>query len=450
MDDGEIEGVVGELAELVGTPFAQVWQPARDRVVLGLGDGTLVLMVPRGVHARLHTVDARPRNPQRPFSFQGACRARLRGPLTAVEKVPGERVVRVAFGAARLELRLTGRSGGLWLVEGDTVVAAFDGPAPDALPPLPARGAARGAQRFAPGPGGTWNLAARAYHEAREGEILRAERRARLEVRLERALQRAARLVENLEGDLAKADRAPAVRHEADLLAANLHRARRGQTELVVEDWEGGEVRLALDPAKPATATLDRLYHQARRLERVGERVLARLETVEAERREHAAVLARLHELTDEALDRLDRTLPQAAGRPRPTPATLPYVTWGGPRGERVLVGRNEAGNRRLVFQTAKGHDWWMHLRGRPGAHLVIPVPKGSSPPLELLLAAAQIALAQAHVEPGEASEVQYTRIRDVRAIPGEVGRVTVANEKVLRVVRDAAGLVGWAVESDD
>jgi predicted ribosome quality control (RQC) complex YloA/Tae2 family protein len=107
-------------------------------------------------------------------------------------------------------------------------------------------------------------------------------------------------------------------------------------------------------------------------------------------------------------------------------------------------VGRNARGNRILTFQVAKGHDWWMHLRDRPGAHLVIPTPKGQSPPLELLLAAAQIALTVAQFEIGEAAEVQYTRIRDVRAIAGEDGLVTVRAERVLRVVRDPAALAGW------
>src|SRR5687768_13450194 len=119
MNEAEIGRVAGELRRLEGVPFGNLWQPARDRVVLGLADGTFVLMVPRGHVARFHTVAERPANPARPFSFQGACRARLRGPLTAVVKEPGERIVRFEFGAARLELWLTGRSGGLWLLDGD-------------------------------------------------------------------------------------------------------------------------------------------------------------------------------------------------------------------------------------------------------------------------------------------------------------------------------------------
>lgn len=450
MNDEELERVVSELQPVVGSSFQNLWQPARDRVVLGFSDGTLLLMVPRGPLARLHTVSCRPKNPQKPFSFQGAGRSRLHGPLTALRKDPGDRVVRLEFGRSRLELRLTGRSGGLWLLEGDEVVAAYDGPAPAELPPLPEREPRADAARFAPGPDGSWDLAARRWFTDLERARDRAERRARVEQSLRRALQRNDRLLTNLEDDLRKADRAPVLRHQADLLTANLYRVPRGASAIDVEDWDTGQsVSLTLDPSRSATFTLDRLYHQVKRLERVADRVLARMDIVAAEQRTWSAALQQLDSLDLEALVALEAKLPKTVGRVRPSAdqKQLPYIEWTGPAGERVLVGRNEKGNRKLTFQIARGHDWWMHVRGRPAAHVVIPVAKDQTPPLELLLAAAQIALIQAMVVTSESAEVQYTRIRDVRSIPGEIGRVTIQSEKVLRVTRDPAALVGWTTD---
>lgn len=450
MNDAEIDAVVQALQRCVGTGLDQVWQPARDRVVLGLADGTLLLLVPRGPLPRLHPLRRRPKNPDRPFSFQGACRAHLRGPLTRLDKDPGDRVVRLWFGPARLELRLTGRSGGLWLVEGDRVVAAYDGPAPDALPELPDRPPRPDAPRFPTTPDAA--EAARQWCEAREEERELRELRARVGAGLRRALNHDARLLEHLEEDLARADEAPALRHRADLLAAHLHAVPRGASRFAVDDWDGsGPVFLELDPGKPASATLERLYHKAGRLERVGERVLERMDQVEKQLASRRAQLEGLEELPLDTLRELDRTLPKSGAGARPSaPPDRPWVTWNGPHGERVRVGRNEKGNRRLTFQSARGTDWWMHLRGRPGAHLVMDVGRDRSPSLELLLAAAQIALIQGRVAPGEAAEVQYARVRDVRPIPGEVARVTIADEKVLRVVRDPQALGGWAREDAD
>ena len=94
------------------------------------------------------------------------------------------------------------------------------------------------------------------------------------------------------------------------------------------------------------------------------------------------------------------------------------------------------------------GEAVMLHLRGKPGAHVVIRTQPGQTPPLATLLAAANIALIQAKVPVGTAADIQYTRIKDVRSIPGDSGgRVRLANEKVLRVTRDPAALVGWTRE---
>ena len=88
-----------------------------------------------------------------------------------------------------------------------------------------------------------------------------------------------------------------------------------------------------------------------------------------------------------------------------------------------------------------------MHLRGKAGAHVVLPMARGQTPSLPLLLAAAQIVLVHAKVPEGESADVQYARVRDVRAIPGEVAKVRIADERVLRVTRDPSELAGWVRE---
>lgn len=452
MNDEEIERVVGELRSgLLGIGLQTAWQPSRDRVVLGFSDGTMLLIVPRGPYARVHTVRNRPRNPPKPFSFQGACRAHLHGPLTAIDRAPGDRVVRITFARGALEVRLTGRSGGLWLLEGESIVAAVDGPAPERLPELPARPPYLQAPRFEP-EGGSWNRGADRWFGDQERERQTSELRSRVEAQLSRAVSRNDRLRENLEQDLARADRAPALRHQADLLAANLYRVPRGASAVAVEDWESGEtVNVALDPSKPASASLEKLYHQVKRLERVADRVLERLDQIEREQLAYRASLTALPTLDLDSLGELERQLPRLdAVRRRADAPAAPYTTWVGPNGWRVLVGRNAGSNRKLTFQTAKGYDWWMHLRERPGAHLVLPTPKDQSPPLAHLLAAAQIALHTARVEPHEVMDLQYTRVRDVRSVPGSPGLVTLSNERVLRVARDPAALVGWVTTEQE
>jgi predicted ribosome quality control (RQC) complex YloA/Tae2 family protein len=441
----ELRHLVPELAaRLVGQPLSNAWQPARDHVLLGFLDGTRLLLVPRGPDARLHTVRRRPRNPPRPFSFQGAMRAHLSGRLTGLVLHPTDRVVDLHFGDHRLHLRLTGNSGGLWLLHDDRVLAAYDGPAPDALVPLAPYGPKDLPPRVAPGADGSWDDALARFYAHRIRERRLHELRIVVGRALRTEVKRLGRLVTNLEDDLERAGRADAIRDQADTLAAYLHTVVAGADHVVLPALDGsGDVRIPLRVGRSPSASLTHLYDKSRRLARMGEQVLDRLDRAERD-------LARAHEQLERVdgmeLDELESLHQTTRGTTSPAPRKLPGVTtWTGPRGEQVLVGRDAKANRRLSFQVGRGHDYWMHLRGRPGSHLLLPLQRGQTPSLELLLAAAQIAAVHGQVPAGARAEVQYTRIRDIRSIPGSSdAKVRVFNEKVLQVVRDPSELSGW------
>jgi predicted ribosome quality control (RQC) complex YloA/Tae2 family protein len=447
MNQEELHRVVSSLQSCVGLRLQNAWQPARDRVVLGLSDGRFLVLVPRGPNARIHTLTRRPRNPQKPFSFQGACRAHLRGPITALERDPRDRVVDVCFGPLRLHLRLTGRSGGLWLMDTKRIIAAYDGPAPRELPQLLPCAHRADPPRFQPAEGEPWETAAATWFGDREQQTLLESARTETRRALRRQLQRKQRLEERLLEDLDRASRAPEIRQHADTLAANLHTLTRGLSQAFLQSLEDPSRTLCidLDPAQPATATMERLYRKARRLDRVADRVLERLDDISAVVALLTEALGAVEDATLPELRRLRKHAP-TQGRRAPSQTRQPWVTWTGPRDERILVGRDARGNRQLTFQKARGHDFWLHLRGRPGAHLLIPMAQHRSPSLTLLLTAAQIALVHAKIPDGAHADVQYTRARHVRSIPGSAdGRVLVTEEKVLHVVRDPSVLVGWS-----
>jgi predicted ribosome quality control (RQC) complex YloA/Tae2 family protein len=363
-----------------------------------------------------------------------------------LRKVEGERVLDLHFGTERLHLRLTGRGGGLWLLRGGEIIAAYDGPAPEALPELPALAPRPLPPRFEPEGDESWDLAARRWFGEMEARNRLELRRTRLRRKLQRLIDRDQRLMEALEGDLLNATQAPRLRAQADTLAAHLHEIPRGAQQAIFPDLEypDQEHRIPLDPASPPSATMERLYKRARRLERVGDRILDQL--VEAEERlgRLRTAIAEVEDADAEALPALESLVPRTPTRTSDRESE-PWDRWTGPDGSVVLVGRNARSNRILTFQKARGRDFWMHIRERPGAHVVIPLREGKTPPRELLLAAAQIVLAKSKVLDGDAAEVQYTRVKNVKSIPGDPGgKVIVHEEKVLHVRRDAAALVGW------
>jgi hypothetical protein len=73
-------------------------------------------------------------------------------------------------------------------------------------------------------------------------------------------------------------------------------------------------------------------------------------------------------------------------------------LTYTLPGGWQVLVGRTDADNDYLSFRVARPEDWWFHIRGMPGSHVILQGPPGADPDRETLQRAAAIAAYLAHV----------------------------------------------------
>jgi len=59
-----------------------------------------------------------------------------------------------------------------------------------------------------------------------------------------------------------------------------------------------------------------------------------------------------------------------------------------------ILAGHSEKDNDRLSLKIARAHEWWFHVRGMPGSHVILRPPEGvkESPDKEMLKQAAAVA----------------------------------------------------------
>ena len=57
-----------------------------------------------------------------------------------------------------------------------------------------------------------------------------------------------------------------------------------------------------------------------------------------------------------------------------------------------VLAGKTDADNDRLSLKEARPNDWWFHVRGMPGSHVILQVGEGGEPDREAFKTAASIA----------------------------------------------------------
>jgi predicted ribosome quality control (RQC) complex YloA/Tae2 family protein len=118
-------------------------------------------------------------------------------------------------------------------------------------------------------------------------------------------------------------------------------------------------------------------------------------------------------------------------------PARLFHYTL--PGGWRVLAGRTDADNDYLSLHIAKPSDWWFHVRGMPGSHVLLLARPGDAPDRTTLRRAAAIAAYHSKARTAGVVAVSCTRARYVTK-PGDapLGTVQIRKEAVIKVRPEA------------
>jgi len=384
---------------------------------------------------RFHTIERTLRGPARPFAFQGLLRKELRGPVTEVGLVGGDRILRVRVGATSLVAVLFPPRADLLLLDEDDHVLGS------------ARGTVERGERFVPPPLRTseaWTTSdPRAGEEVdrdvreRADEARTGRSAAALRRRLTRRVKSVRRTLARRTAEADRAHQADAAQRSGDLLQGAFHLLRKGLAEVDVPDYfDGGTARIQLDPALDPQANIQRWYQRARKARRATGAAAERRDEAAAELQALLEALEALEAGQDEPARRL---VPAPAGQAkRPTKGRrLPYRSFFDRDGVEIRVGRSGKDNDDLSFRHSRGNDVWLHVRGRPGAHVVIVRP-GPAPSPELLVRAAQLALKYSGLAPGARAEVAWTRVKELRKPPGLApGKVLLRSEKVLYVEHD-------------
>lgn len=100
-----------------------------------------------------------------------------------------------------------------------------------------------------------------------------------------------------------------------------------------------------------------------------------------------------------------------------------------------VLAGRTDADNDRLSLKVARGNDWWFHVSGQPGSHVILRVPAGEEPPRDVLKRAAAIAAWHSKARAGGVVTVSGTMAKFVTKPRGaKPGTVSIRRETRFKV----------------
>lgn len=103
------------------------------------------------------------------------------------------------------------------------------------------------------------------------------------------------------------------------------------------------------------------------------------------------------------------------------------------------MVGRTDADNDRLSLHIAKPNDWWFHIRGMPGSHVLLLARPGDDPDRATLKRAAAIAAYHSKARTAGLVAVSCTRARYVtKPRDAPAGTVNIRKETVLKVRPEA------------
>jgi predicted ribosome quality control (RQC) complex YloA/Tae2 family protein len=270
---------------------------------------------------------------------------------------------------------------------------------------------------------------------------------------LRRAQQQVQRRLSALAADEPAPGEADRTRQAAEWLLALSSQVQPGQAELVVPLDEESLV-ISLDSRLGPVAQAEGVFIRAAKLARAAAFIPQRRAQLEQDlalldqlgydlaqatnQPEIAAVRAELRAAglgpkEGASGDRGRRGVELGKARPSASKAGQP-LRFRSPSGFEIVVGRNARQNEHVTFAVAHPGDWWLHVRGQPGAHVVVKG-AGREPDSATMQAAAQLAAYYSSARGERAADVILARKRDVSRAPGgKVGQVMVAKEKVLVV----------------
>jgi len=223
-----------------------------------------------------------------------------------------------------------------------------------------------------------------------------------------------------------------------------------------ISDFASGEVvRVPCDRKLSPVEQVEKFYQSARRSQRRSEEARSRIDEFSKRLAKIEAVLQAGAAFPErpgapdqaswdwlggiETLARISM-LPSGAEKKKDKRGTWSGRVFQSVDGLPILVGRNKDENLELTFKVARGNDIWMHVRGRPGAHVLIPLQPGKSAPLETLLDAAVLAIQYSGGEQWGKTEVDYTFKKFVKRIKDST-EASYTHNKTLILAPDATRL---------
>lgn len=229
------------------------------------------------------------------------------------------------------------------------------------------------------------------------------------------------------EKTLQEAENAQKLRHQGELLTANMYKIQKGQSSIQVVDYTKPEqpfITIDLDPSLTPSENAQRIFKQYTKARNSRKITAQQLKKTKQERMYLEELLLHI-DLADkiQTLQEIEQDLIQEGylRKPKRVPKSRPtrsspdkYLS---SDGLTILVGRNNRQNDELTFRIARPNHWWFHAQNIPGSHVVV-LSEGDIPD-KTILEAASLAAYYSKAKNSPKVSVDYTERRHVRKPTG-------------------------------
>lgn len=189
-----------------------------------------------------------------------------------------------------------------------------------------------------------------------------------------------------------------------------------------VQDWETSKkIEIPADPKLTLSETVKKMYSLASRKKRRIEEAGIRVDSFENKISKLLKLQKMLEEKDFKTIADVEQQLGlSAAPVAEKSKTKKARFGWAGytffsKEGLPICVGRSRDENLELTFKFANGNDLWLHVRGRPSAHVVIALRSKNSASLETILDAAYLLMHYSKLT--NKTEVDYTFKKYVKRI---------------------------------
>ncbi|WP_296323361.1 NFACT family protein [Treponema sp. UBA3813] len=227
-------------------------------------------------------------------------------------------------------------------------------------------------------------------------------------------------------------------KHQGDLILAYGYALDGNSNFLECEDFESGrKVSIKIDPKKSAQENAAAYYEtykkQTSGLENLDYDIEAAEKAVAELEAQYAKITAEKNPIKLEQILRKTQKPKQQEKKAHPG---LDFLI----DGWQIIVGRDASENDDLLRHTVKGSDMWLHVRDYHGGYVFIKNRPGKTVPLEILLAAGNLAVYFSKARKNGKADLYYTQVKHLRrAKNAPKGTVLPTNEKNLFIKLDEA-----------